>query len=151
MLKRKGSNVNYAEEEGELHGSPYQIGLEPESEEETVRINYILRDGTVRTIAGRTGDNVMYLAHKHDIEIEGACEASLACCTCHVYVEGEYCDMLEEASEDEEDMLDMAPELRETSRLSCQIVLERKLDGITVQIPRITRNFYVDGHVPQPH
>lgn len=93
----------------------------------------------------------MYLAHKHDIEIEGACEASLACCTCHVYVDEEYCDLLEEPCEDEEDMLDMAPELQENSRLSCQIILEKKIDGIVVELPRITRNFYVDGHVPQPH
>ena len=118
---------------------------------EPIRVTYILRDGSSRTIAGNHGDNVMYLAHSHGIEIEGACEASLACCTCHVYVEEEHWEELGEITEEEEDMLDMAPELRENSRLSCQILLKSELDGITVEIPRITRNFYVDGHVPQPH
>ena len=93
----------------------------------------------------------MYLAHRNGIDIEGACEASLACCTCHVYVDTCTFDKLGEISEEEEDMLDMAPDLRENSRLSCQIVLSREIDGITVELPRITRNFYVDGHVPQPH
>lgn len=48
-------------------------------------------------------------------------------------------------------MLDMAPFLRPESRLGCQIILERRLDGIRLQLPAVTRNFYVDGHVPQPH
>ena len=93
----------------------------------------------------------MYLAHKHDIELEGACEASLACCTCHVYVDEEHFEELGEICEDEEDMLDMAPDLQENSRLSCQIILRKDIDNITLELPRITRNFYVDGHVPQPH
>ena len=129
------------------HGHPPA----PQTTEEAVTIHYILRDGTRRTIAGRVGDNVMYLAHKHGVEIEGACEASLACCTCHVYVDEESFGKLAEAGEEEEDMLDMAPELQENSRLSCQILLRSELEGITVTLPRITRNFYVDGHVPQPH
>ena len=87
----------------------------------------------------------------HDIEIEGACEASLACCTCHVYVDDAYYARIPEPTEDEEDMLDMAPQLKPNSRLSCQIILKPELDGITVTLPKITRNFYVDGHVPEPH
>ena len=66
----------------------------------------------------QVGDNAMYVAQKHDIDIEGACEASLACCTCHVYVEGDFFDQLEEAEEEEEDMLDLAPFLKENSRLN---------------------------------
>ncbi|KAH9509002.1 Ferredoxin-2, mitochondrial [Bulinus truncatus] len=93
----------------------------------------------------------MYLAHRHNIEIEGACEASLACSTCHVYVNDEYFDKLPEPLEKEEDMLDMAPYLKENSRLGCQIILSKDLDGIEVTLPKATRNFYVDGHVPQPH
>lgn len=48
-------------------------------------------------------------------------------------------------------MLDLAPVLKPNSRLSCQIILNKDLEGITVTLPRITRNFYVDGHVPEPH
>jgi ferredoxin len=60
-------------------------------------------------------------------------------------------DELPEASEDEDDMLDMAFGLTETSRLGCQIIVDKSMDGITVEMPKATRNFYVDGHVPQPH
>lgn len=58
---------------------------------------------------------------RYGIEIEGACDASCACSTCHVYVDEKYISKLPEASEAEEDMLDMAPLLKPNSRLSCQI------------------------------
>lgn len=83
--------------------------------------------------------------------MEGACEASLACTTCHVYVLGEYLEKLSEADEKEEDLLDMAPYLKENSRLGCQIILNKELEGIKLQLPKATRNFYVDGHTPKPH
>ncbi|KAI6220818.1 2Fe-2S ferredoxin-type domain-containing protein [Aphelenchoides fujianensis] len=124
---------------------------DPKSEDEVVNLTYITRDGAARKIRGKVGDNVMYLAHRYDIEIEGACEASLACCTCHVYVEESFANKLPDPTEDEEDMLDMAPLLKPNSRLSCQIILKKELEGMTVTLPKITRNFYVDGHVPEPH
>ncbi|KAK0397796.1 hypothetical protein QR680_002274 [Steinernema hermaphroditum] len=124
---------------------------DPKSEADVVNITYILRDGTIKRVRGKIGDNVMYLAHRHDVELEGACEASLACSTCHVYVDEKFLDKLEEPKEEEEDMLDLAPVLRPNSRLSCQIILKPELDGLVVTLPRITRNFYVDGHVPEPH
>lgn len=83
--------------------------------------------------------------------MEGACEASLACTTCHVYVLGDYLDKLPEADEKEEDLLDMAPYLKENSRLGCQIILKKELEGLKLQLPKATRNFYVDGHTPKPH
>lgn len=83
--------------------------------------------------------------------MEGACEASLACTTCHVYVKEEYLDKLPEADEKEDDLLDMAPFLKSNSRLGCQIVLTKELDGIELKLPQATRNFYVDGHKPKPH
>lgn len=81
----------------------------------------------------------------------GACEASLACTTCHVYVSDKFLDKLPEAEEKEEDLLDMAPFLRENSRLGCQIILKKELEGIELEQPKATRNFYVDGHKPKPH
>lgn len=83
--------------------------------------------------------------------MEGACEASLACSTCHVYVDNEYFDRLPEPEEGEEDMLDLAALLQVNSRLGCQITLTKELEGLTVTLPKMTRNFYVDGHVPKPH
>ena len=82
----------------------------------------------------------------------GACEGSLACSTCHVVVEDpEVFDKLPEACDDENDMLDLAFGLTETSRLGCQIIAKEDIDGIRVKIPAATRNFAVDGFVPKPH
>lgn len=83
-----------------------------------VQVNYILKDGSKITVDGTIGQNVMEVAQENDIDIEGACAASLACCTCHVYVKQEYFDKLGEICDLEEDMLDQAPFLKENSRLS---------------------------------
>ncbi|XP_053557047.1 ferredoxin-2, mitochondrial isoform X2 [Bombina bombina] len=85
------------------------------------------------------------------IPVKGACESSLACSTCHVYVSPEFFSKLPEPDEREDDMLDMAPMLQENSRLGCQIILTKELNGAEFTLPKITRNFYVDGHVPKPH
>lgn len=122
-----------------------------EDPEDVVNVVYIDRSGKRIPIKARVGDNVLYLAHKHGIDLEGACEASLACSTCQVYVSADHFDKLPEPEEREDDMLDMAPMLQENSRLGCQIVLTRDLDGIEFTLPKVTRNFYVDGHVPKPH
>ena len=124
---------------------------DPKSPEDVVNVTFIDQDGEEHKVKAKVGDNVMYLAHRHDIDLEGACEASCACCTCHVYVEGGFFDGLPEAKEEEEDMLDLAPFLQDNSRLGCQIKLTKEMDGITLALPRATRNFYVDGHVPKPH
>ncbi len=81
----------------------------------------------------------------------GACGGVCACSTCHVILEPDIFNSLPEPSEEEEDMLDLAFGLTGTSRLGCQIKLEKRHDGMKVQLPAATRNFYVDGHVPQPH
>uniref|UniRef100_M3ZTH9 Ferredoxin-2, mitochondrial n=1 Tax=Xiphophorus maculatus TaxID=8083 RepID=M3ZTH9_XIPMA len=116
-----------------------------------VNVVYIDRSGERIPVKAKVGDNVLYLAHKHGIDLEGACEASLACSTCHVYVNSAHLDKLPEPEEREDDMLDMAPMLQENSRLGCQIILTPDLDGIELTLPKVTRNFYVDGHVPKPH
>ena len=67
--------------------------------------------------------------------LEGTCEGQMACSTCHVIVAREWFDKLKAASEDEEDMLDLAAGVERTSRLACQILLSDELDGLTVRIP----------------
>jgi ferredoxin len=124
---------------------------DPASEDEVVNVTVVKKDGTPFHIRGKVGDNLLYLAHRYGIEMEGACEASKACTTCHVYVEDDFGDKLPPADETEEDLLDLAPYLKENSRLGCQIVLTKALEGLRVTLPKATRNFYVDGHVPQPH
>ena len=101
---------------------------------------FIERDGTRREVDAPIGLSVLEIAHKHGVDIEGACEGSLACSTCHVIIDGEWYEMLKEASEDEEDMLDLAFGLTQTSRLGCQIIMTEELDGLTVRLPQATRN-----------
>jgi 2Fe-2S ferredoxin len=101
---------------------------------------FIERDGTAREVDAPLGLSVLEIAHRHGIDIEGACEGSLACSTCHVIVDPEWYDLLTEASEDEEDMLDLAFNLCATSRLGCQIIISEELDGLTVRLPAATRN-----------
>ena len=101
---------------------------------------FIDRDGTPHEVDAPIGMSVMEIAHRHNIDIEGACEGSLACSTCHVIVDAEWYELLKEAAMDEEDMLDLAFGLTKTSRLGCQIVMTEELDGLTVALPASTRN-----------
>ena len=101
---------------------------------------FIERDGTRREVDAPLGLSVLEIAHKHGVDIEGACEGSLACSTCHVIVDPSWYAKLATATEDEEDMLDLAFGLTGTSRLGCQIVMSEALDGLEVALPAATRN-----------
>ncbi|PRW20284.1 adrenodoxin mitochondrial isoform X3 isoform A [Chlorella sorokiniana] len=110
------------------------------------------KDGSEKTVKAPLGKSILEIAHENDVELEGACEGSLACSTCHVIVEDqEYYDKLPEPDDDENDMLDLAFGLTDTSRLGCQIVASKELDGLVVRIPSATRNMAVDGFRPKPH
>ena len=104
------------------------------------KMTFIETDGTRREVEAPLGLSVLEIAHRNDIDLEGACEGSLACSTCHIIVESEWYDLLADASEDEEDMLDLAFALTKTSRLGCQIIMTEELDGLTVKLPSATRN-----------
>jgi 2Fe-2S ferredoxin len=106
-------------------------------------MTFIERDGTPREVDAPLGLSVLEIAHRNKIDIEGACEGSLACSTCHVVVDSDWYDLLKEASEDEEDMLDLAFGLTATSRLGCQIIMTEELDGLTVRLPPGTRNMLI--------
>ncbi|MBS1063564.1 ferredoxin family 2Fe-2S iron-sulfur cluster binding protein [Gluconobacter wancherniae] len=97
---------------------------------------FIERDGSRREVDAPVGLSVLEIAHKHDIDLEGACEGSLACATCHVVVDPEWAAKLSNPTDDEEDMLDLAFGLEKTSRLGCQIVMTEALDGLTVRLPK---------------
>ena len=103
-------------------------------------MTFIERDGTRREVDAPLGLSVLEIAHKHGVDIEGACEGSLACSTCHVVVEPGWIGKLAKPTEDEEDMLDLAFDLQETSRLGCQIIMTDALDGLVVKLPAGTRN-----------
>jgi 2Fe-2S ferredoxin len=103
-------------------------------------MTFVERNGVPREVDAPVGLSVLEVAHKHGVDIEGACEGSLACSTCHVIVEPAWFAKLAKPSEDEEDMLDLAFGLEKTSRLGCQIVITEALDGLTVKLPSATRN-----------
>jgi len=105
----------------------------------------------LKTVEANEGDSLLDLAKEYDIDLEGACEGSVACSTCHVILTGGYYDKLSEPDDDENDMLDMAFGLTDTSRLGCQVKMTSELDGITVQLPSATRNMFVDRAKPTKH
>lgn len=110
------------------------------------RMTFIAADGsTRREVDAPVGLSVLEIAHRHDIDLEGACEGSLACSTCHVIVDPEWFDQLDQPSEEEEDMLDLAFGLTHTSRLGCQIRMSEELDGLVVTLPSATRNMMGDS------
>ena len=104
------------------------------------KVTFITRDGARREFEAPVGLSLLEVAHKFGIDIEGACEGSLACSTCHVVVDPDWFDLLPDATEDEEDMLDLAFGLTKTSRLGCQIIVSNELDGLVVKLPASTRN-----------
>jgi 2Fe-2S ferredoxin len=104
------------------------------------KMTFIERNGQPREVNAPLGLSILEVAHKHDVDIEGACEGSLACSTCHVIVDPAWFGKLTPPTEDEEDMLDLAFGLEQTSRLGCQIVITEALDGLVVRLPAGTRN-----------
>jgi 2Fe-2S ferredoxin len=105
-------------------------------------MTFIMPDGASKIVDAPVGLSVMEIAQKHDIEqIEGACGGSLACATCHVYVHPDWWDKAlpaeGEKSPEEEDMLDLAFDIRKFSRLSCQIMMREDLDGLVVALPGV--------------
>ena len=104
------------------------------------KMTFVNPDGTENVVDAPNGLSVLEIAHKNDIDLEGACEGSLACSTCHVVVAEEWFNKLKDPEEEEEDMLDLAFGLQQTSRLGCQIIISDELDGLKVHVPAETRN-----------
>jgi len=99
------------------------------------KVIFIEEDGKRVAVEAETGQNLMELARDNGIDIEGACEGAMACSTCHLIVDAGWFEKLDPASEEEEDILDLAYGLTATSRLGCQIVVSDELDGILVTVP----------------
>ena len=100
------------------------------------KITYIEHSGKQHTIDVKNGLTVMEGAIQNNIPgIDADCGGSMACATCHVYVKEEWFDKLLEKEDGEEDMLDMAYEPKKFSRLSCQLIVSDKLDGLVVTMP----------------
>lgn len=105
---------------------------------DTCSIIFKDKDGNKQKVAARIGDNLLDIAHKNEIELEGACGGALACSTCHLIVDKKYFDMLPAPVEEELDMLDLAAGLTKTSRLGCQVIVKKELAGMGVTLPAET-------------
>ena len=106
-----------------------------------MKIHFISPDGeTTQTVESRAGDNLLDVAQNAGQPLEGTCEGQMACSTCHVVIAPDWFEKLPPATEEEEDMLDLAAGARRTSRLSCQILLDAALDGLRVHMPSEHRN-----------
>lgn len=104
-------------------------------------VTFVDKEGDEHKFAVCEGDNLLDIAQANDVEMEGACGGSCACSTCHVIVTDDALyDRIPEPEDDENDMLDLAFGLTETSRLGCQVKMSKELDGLVVKLPSMTRN-----------
>ena len=100
------------------------------------KITYIDSSGNSKTVDVSSGLSVMEGAIQNNIHgIDADCGGSMACATCHVYVQQESFNKLSKPEDGEQDMLDMAFEPKKNSRLSCQILVSDELDGLIVTTP----------------
>lgn len=100
-----------------------------------VSVRFITDKGDTVVANATPGQRLLEVGQAAGMPLEGTCEGQMACSTCHVIVAAEWFARLTPASDDEEDMLDLAAGVTRTSRLSCQIVLGEEHDGIEVRIP----------------
>lgn len=108
------------------------------------RMTFIVGGGVHKEVDAPVGLSVLDIAHRNDIDIEGACEGQMACSTCHIVVDPGWYGKSPAPTEEEEDMLDLAFGLTRTSRLGCQIVITEDLDGLVVRLPEQTRNLLLE-------
>ncbi len=104
------------------------------------KVVFIERSGKPKEVKTPSNVSLLQVAHANGIDMEGACEGSMACSTCHVIVSGDWYKKLPAAHATEEDMLDLTYGVTGTSRLACQVIVTEALDGLTVSLPPTTRN-----------
>ncbi|KAF8464128.1 2Fe-2S ferredoxin-type domain-containing protein [Kalaharituber pfeilii] len=115
--------------------------ITPPKPGEGLKVTFIDKSNEPHTFEVSAGDNLLDIAQANDLDVEGACGGSAACSTCHVIVaDRDMYDKIPEPDDDENDMLDLAFGLTETSRLGCQVKMTKELDGLVVKLPSMTRN-----------
>ena len=100
-----------------------------------MKMTFVDPSGDRYKVEAEDGNTVLEVAHRHGFDLQGTCEGCMACSTCHVIVDEDGFTKLDDASEEEEDILDLAYNVRPTSRLGCQICLSSALDGLVVTLP----------------
>mgnify|MGYP000359700624 CR=1 FL=1 len=100
------------------------------------RITFVEHDGSKHDVEFEAGESLMQVAMNNGVPgIDADCCGACACATCHVYVDESFMDKIEPKEDMEQTMLDFAPDVKETSRLSCQIKVKPELDGMVVRMP----------------
>ncbi len=99
------------------------------------KIKFKMSNGSEKVVNAENGLSLMEIARDNDLGIEGTCGGSISCCTCHLIIDPEWYKIVGPPNPDEEDMLDLAVDLKTTSRLGCQIEVSDNLEGLIVTIP----------------
>lgn len=118
-------------------------GTSNDSSDQQEKVSFIfkyLSDGTEVPVTSSVGDSILKAAHDNKIDIEGACDSSLSCSTCHVILDDDIFESIPHAEETEDDLLDLAYGLTHTSRLGCQVLLTKQFDGKVIKIPAESNN-----------
>ena len=110
------------------------------SDSKDVKITFINPDGSEDIVTASVGDSLLDVALDNDLDVEGACGGEIACSTCHMILTENIYQALSSPCEEEEDMLDMALGVTETSRLGCQVKVTKEMDGMTITLPQDTAN-----------
>ena len=122
-----------------------------DSSPEYVTVTFIDKDQTPVEVRAKVGSHLVSVAHANGIDIEGRCEASMVCCTCHVIFEPEFYNRIPKPKEEEEDLLDLMNGLTETSRLGCQVYVTKEFEGAKIKLPprhrprKAAGSIYVEG------
>jgi len=113
----------------------------PKVKGDPVNLKFVAADGTERSVVAREGETILEVAKEHNIdEIEGACEGTCCCSTCHIILDKDLFTTLGNPAEEELDMLDLALGLTPTSRLGCQVKVKKSMEGASIQLPAETSN-----------
>jgi 2Fe-2S ferredoxin len=92
------------------------------------------------SVDARVGVSLLDLAQSLNLDVEGACEGSMACSTCHMIIEDSFYEKIKTPSDEEEDLLDITYGVTGTSRLGCQVVVATAMEGMIVTLPTDTKN-----------
>lgn len=116
----------------------FPIKLLSTSANKSITVYFIDRDGDKKTVKAKLGSNLLDVAIDNNLDLEGfgACEGTLSCSTCHLILNKENYDKLKPPSDEENDMLDLAFGLCDTSRLGCQIIVNESMEGWTFVVPK---------------
>ncbi|XP_059154024.1 adrenodoxin-like isoform X1 [Physella acuta] len=111
----------------------------PKPQKDRVKVTFILRDGQRQDVKAKVGDNLLDIIVENNVDIDGfgACEGTLACSTCHlIFKPDDYKKIPDKPTDEELDMLDLAYGLTDTSRLGCQVIVTKDMDGLEIMVPK---------------